>query len=464
MKKWAVVLYNVNICGGYNVIIEHMLYAHKQGVEIYWISNRHINPEEASWHPGTEEIRFTTFEECKDEVFDMVMATEWITAYDMHKVKAKKYLYFVQAVESQFQTNNLLADIAEFTYTMPFRYITEATWIQRYLKEKYNQDGQLCLNGIRKDLYLNDDTAYEAKEKGKLRVLVEGSLTDWRKNVQLTVELCRKSKADEIWLLTSTKVEHYDGVDRVYSQIPIQDVPKIYRSCDVLVKLSLVEGMFGPPLEMFHCGGTAITYDIDGHEEYEINGVNSIVVPKGSTVEVVEVINKLKCDTELLEKLKKGAEKTASEWRGWDVSSKEFYEKVESIPDSTPEQINEIQKQSRYLRDISNHLLDVCVSDRGSQIEAAAAFSKENNKEIVLYGAGRVAKKMINALDVYNVHIAGILVSSHDDNPEYVMGHKVYTPDEIYENRNDYVILIATTKYYNEIKNTLSEQGFINVF
>ena len=103
-------------------------------------------------------------------------------------------------------------------------------------------------------------------------------------------------------------------------------------------------------------------------------------------------------------------------------------------------------------------------TDRGSQIEAAAAFSKENNKEIVLYGAGRVAKRMIKALDVYNVHIAGILVSSHDDNPEYVMGHKVYTPDEIYENRNDYVILIATTKYYNEIKNTLSEKGFINVY
>lgn len=47
------------------------------------------------------------------------MATAWFSAYDMHKVKAKKYLYFVQAVESQFHTNNLLADIAEFTYTMP---------------------------------------------------------------------------------------------------------------------------------------------------------------------------------------------------------------------------------------------------------------------------------------------------------------------------------------------------------
>lgn len=464
MKKWAVILYNVNICGGYNVIIEHMLYAHKQGVEIYWISNRLINPNEASWHPGTEVIRFTTFEECENEVFDVAMATEWITAYDVHKVKAKKYLYFVQSIESRFFTGKLLADMAEFTYTMPFRYITEATWIQRYLKENYNQDSQLCLNGIRKDLYLNDDTAYVDRQEGKLRVLVEGSLKDWFKNVQLTVELCRKSKADEIWLLTSSNVERFDGVDRVYSQISIQDVPKIYRSCDVLVKLSLVEGMFGPPLEMFHCGGTAITYDIDGHEEYEINGVNSIVVPKGSTDEVVEAINKLKCDTVLLEQLKKGARKTASEWRGWDVSSKEFYEKVESMPDSTPEQIRMLRNQSRYLRDISNHLVVVCVSNREKELKDAVAFSRRNKKKFVLYGAGRVAKKMINALDDYNVNIAGILVSSHDNNPEYVMGYKVYTPDEIYENRNDYVILIATTKYYHEIKNTLSEQGFSNIF
>ncbi len=62
-------------------------------------------------------------------------------------------------------------------------------------------------------------------------------------------------------------------------KIPVESTPVIYRSCDVLLKLSKVEGMFGPPLEMFHCGGTAITYDVTGSEEYLVSGRNSLVVP-----------------------------------------------------------------------------------------------------------------------------------------------------------------------------------------
>jgi hypothetical protein len=42
------------------------------------------------------------------------------------------------------------------------------------------------------------------------------------------------------------------------------DTPLVYRSCDILGKLSYVEGMFGPPLEMFHCGWTAIVYNVTG--------------------------------------------------------------------------------------------------------------------------------------------------------------------------------------------------------
>lgn len=464
MKKWAIILNGIPISGGCNVILEHVLYAYNQGIDITWISDRCIEPSEISWHPGAEVIHYKTFKECDNEIFDMVMATAWSTAYDIYKVKAKKYLYFVQAIESQFHTNELLANMAEFTYTMPFRYITEATWIQQYLKNNYGQNSQLCLNGIRKDFYLDDDIAYEERQEGKLRVLVEGSLTDWRKNMDMTINLCKKSKADEIWLLTSTPTDYYDGVDRVYSQIPIQDVPKIYRSCDVLVKLSLVEGMFGPPLEMFHCDGTAITYNIDGHEEYVKNGENAIVVPKGSTDEVVEAINSLKENPKLLEKLKKGAKKTALEWRGWDISSKEFLEKVQSIPDSTPEQINILQNQSKFLGDIKDYLIDTCVDNRDKEMHAAIAYAGENGKKLLLYGAGRVAKKMILSFDRENANIAGVIVSSHDNNPEYILGHKVYTEDELQEEKSDYVILIATTKYYYEIKKELIEKGFEYVF
>lgn len=35
--------------------------------------------------------------------------------------------------------------------------------------------------------------------------------------------------------------------------------------------------MFGPPLEMFHCGGTSIVYDVTGHDEYIVHDKNGLV-------------------------------------------------------------------------------------------------------------------------------------------------------------------------------------------
>jgi hypothetical protein len=67
--------------------------------------------------------------------------------------------------------------------------------------------------------------------------------------------------------------------------------------------------MFGPPLEMFHCGGTAIVYDVTGHDEYIRHGVNSLVVERDNELQVVDWLKKLKNDIGLLDKLKAGAEK-----------------------------------------------------------------------------------------------------------------------------------------------------------
>ena len=77
MKKLAIVLNNVKISGGCNVILEHAIYAYNQGTDITWISNKHIDYSEASWHPGAEVIKFKTFEECGDVIFDVAMATAW---------------------------------------------------------------------------------------------------------------------------------------------------------------------------------------------------------------------------------------------------------------------------------------------------------------------------------------------------------------------------------------------------
>ena len=52
-------------------------------------------------------------------------------------------------------------------------------------------------------------------------------------------------------------------------------MPQIYGSADVLVKASNSEGMFGPPLEMFATGGTAVAWHVQGAEEYMADRYNS---------------------------------------------------------------------------------------------------------------------------------------------------------------------------------------------
>jgi hypothetical protein len=107
------------------------------------------------------------------------------------------------------------------------------------------------------------------------------------------------------------------------------EVASVYRSCDVLVKLSYVEGMFGPPLEIFHCGGTAIVYDVNGYEEYMRDGLNSLIVPTGSEQGVMNAISLLKTSPDTLARLKKGALSTAADWIDWDNSSMQFMQCIE---------------------------------------------------------------------------------------------------------------------------------------
>jgi hypothetical protein len=104
--------------------------------------------------------------------------------------------------------------------------------------------------------------------------------------------------------------------------------PQIYRSCDILVKLSTVEGMFGPPLEIFHCGGTAIVFDVTGHDEYIIDGVNACVISRGDADRVVSRLQRLLSDRDTLSQLQQGALQTAAAWPSWEASSAQFHQWV----------------------------------------------------------------------------------------------------------------------------------------
>ena len=285
------------------LIFEHASKLAKEGENVYIVTDRKVAPEEYAWHTSAHLLKWVTYDQIKDEEFDLAIITWWRTMYEAYKIKAKRYCYFVQSIESRFypESEQGLKMLAEMTYMLDMKVITEATWIKEYL-EKYGVEAYLVHNGIRKDLFTLEGDIYEKCDG--LRVLVEGPVDVAFKNVPKTVKLVNDSKADEVWLLTSSDVKEYPGVDRVFSRVSPADCAKIYRSCDVIVKLSYVEGMFGPPLEMFHCGGTAIVYDVTGHDEYIVHDKNGLVVKTDDDQKVVEYINKLKDDKKYLKLLK----------------------------------------------------------------------------------------------------------------------------------------------------------------
>lgn len=327
--KIAVLLWSPAISGGTYVIFEHM--SRNKQDDIYIVTEQKVNKKDIAWHKGAEKLQFITYKQAKHIKFDVAIATWWRTVYELYRINAKKYIYFVQSIESRFYSDieKNIKWLVDATYLLPIDIITEAKWIKKYLELNYGRDVELVPNGIRKDLYKVEGNVYK-KPQG-LRVLVEGPVNVDFKNVPKTIDLVNQSLVDEIWLLTSSDIKEYKGVDRVFSRVPIDKVAKIYRSCDVIVKLSYVEGMFGPPLEMFHCGGTAIVYDVTGHDEYIVNKYNGLVVKTDDDKNVVKAINKLKNNPKFLDKLKRNAQKTANDWIDWDNSAKVFKEAVHKI-------------------------------------------------------------------------------------------------------------------------------------
>jgi len=92
---------------------------------------------------------------------------------------------------------------------------------------------------------------------------------------------------------------------------------KIYSSCDILLKMSRVEGFFGPPLEMMACGGAVVVSKVTGYDEYITHGYNALVVEMGDVQGAKEAVKSLLEDELLRKSLILNGKKTADHWK-WD--------------------------------------------------------------------------------------------------------------------------------------------------
>jgi hypothetical protein len=348
--KLCILMGSLELSGGAAVILEHARYLQQHGVDTVIVARQIAQARSRLWHPAFANLTFMSPDEAAKERFDLALATWWETAYWLPFISATQYAVLIQRIEHLLYTgiNPDLAMLAEATYREPIPSIVISDSMKEFIEREYGRRVLSVPNGIHKATFTEAGPAIAPRKPGRLRILVEGPLGVDFKNVARSIHLAGRSRADEIWLLTASKIGWYPGVDRVFSRIPVTQCANIYRSCDVLLKLSTLEGFSLPILEMFHCGGTAVCFDIPGPNDFVRNNENSCVLPVGDEAGVVAAINRLREDADLLDRLKSGARQTAAEWPDWSASSAKFREALHEVmrgPKMSRQLLGELKKR-----------------------------------------------------------------------------------------------------------------------
>jgi len=107
------------------------------------------------------------------------------------------------------------------------------------------------------------------------------------------------------------------GADAVVGPLAPAEMAALYGDSDVLLKLSSVEGMFGPPLEAFHRGATCVTTAVTGNDEYIEHGWNALICDWDDRHGTARALDLLARDRALLHFLRANAADTARGWPDW---------------------------------------------------------------------------------------------------------------------------------------------------
>ena len=269
-----------------------------------------------------------------DESFDVAIATWWETAYQLARFRTKHYAYLVQGFEDRFYSDALAIyrPFVRETYRGGFHYFAVSEALRRRLCERFGQSAALVPPAIDGDRFATATAAIP--RSGRLRVLIEGPHDILFKRTGMAFEAVKDIDDIEVVYLSSDggrepgwRMDHY------FDSAPHHDVPGIFASCDVLLKLSREESVSLPVLEMLSTGGTAVVAAFEGHDEYLRDGLNSLVVPIDDAAAATRAVQRLVESPTLVARLKKGAGETVR--RGpWFHATEELERQLTRIAES----------------------------------------------------------------------------------------------------------------------------------
>ncbi len=325
-------LNDFRLSGGTNVVLQHAkrlasLHGHSVTLLV----------RDGAIYPWVEELlsglRVELWTDTPSQNCDVAIATYWETVPYLGSVDAASHIWFSQLLEDRFfPDRNPDLSSAQLVASIPVPVVTEAHWIADFLTfANPHRNVEVVLNGVDKEVFCSTEGL--AAPHGRIRVLVEGPLQSISKNTEYAIESALGAGALDF--VTHVGSTPYATQDSRYVFVPsgqsFSAMADLYRSHHILLKTSRVEGMFGPPLEAFHCGTPALVTPVTGAEEYIRDGVNAVIVPWDDTQRVSREINRVATEDGFWEILRQGALATAEAWPGWDQQASLFHDAIQKL-------------------------------------------------------------------------------------------------------------------------------------
>ena len=335
----AFLLKDLQLSGGVGVVLTHARnLAADHGFDVTLVLTD--AQEDAHWaYEQLPHLHVVELPDALDEEFDVAVSTWWETAYSLFQLRSRRYASFVQSLEDRFYEGHESVErlAARLTLDLPVSFITEAEWISQSLAQlRPGAPVQLVRNGIDKETFAPVDSAPE--HDGPLRVLIEGAPDSWFKGVNDSLKAVNLMREPYRLTLVCPTREGLRPADAAIALGPLTpaELAGVYTDSDVLLKLSKVEGMYGPPLEAFHKGATCVTTEVTGHGEYIRHGANALVVDWDDRPGTAAQLDLLARDRALLARLRAGALETARAWPDWNASSVEMAAALSGIAAGEP--------------------------------------------------------------------------------------------------------------------------------
>ncbi|WP_421182772.1 glycosyltransferase [Aeromonas dhakensis] len=308
-QKICWIVAGLGISGGLAIIIKHANYLLSRGHDVSFICLSEEN--NISWMENSVPVYHIGNGDAINGI-DLLIATAWNTEPYLSRISSRRKLYFVQSDERRFIDEKGVQDLISSGYNKEYEYFTEAFWIQNMFHSEFQRSAFYVPNGL--DQLLFKPVEPFIPKGTKKRVLIEGPIDIPFKAVEDAYNAVKDLDC-EIWIVSSAgKPKSGWRYDHFFEKVPMSMMPSIYSSCDIFIKMSRIEGFFGPPLEAMGCGCVPVVGKVTGWDEYIIDGYNAIAVELLDVKSAKQAVERLINDDALYNMLLKHGAKTATEW------------------------------------------------------------------------------------------------------------------------------------------------------